>query len=54
MTPKNAPLALIALSVFWATPMDGTQWLLYIDADGNAFAAQSGTGTGTVVRRHQP
>jgi hypothetical protein len=28
---------------------EGTQWLLYIDGDGNAFAAQSGTGTGTIV-----
>jgi hypothetical protein len=27
----------------------GEQWLLYIDAEGNAFAAQSGTGTGTIV-----
>jgi hypothetical protein len=27
----------------------GTQWLLYIDAGGNAFAAQTGTASGTIV-----
>ena len=36
------------------TDFQGTQWLLYIDGDGNAFAAQTGTSTGTVVLRHQP
>ena len=28
---------------------EGTQWLLYIDGDGNAFAAQTGTATATIV-----
>jgi len=28
---------------------EGTQWLLYTDADGNAFAAQNGTSTGTIT-----
>ena len=28
---------------------EGTQWLLYIDGEGNAFAAQDGTSTGTIV-----
>ncbi len=27
----------------------GTQWLLYVDADGNGFAAQKGTVTGTII-----
>lgn len=31
------------------TQFQGTQWLLYIDADGNAFAAQNGTSTGTII-----
>lgn len=34
------------------TQFQGTQWLLYIDPEGNAFAAQSGTITGTIVLRH--
>ena len=28
---------------------EGTQWPLYVDADGNGFAAQTGTVTGTIV-----
>lgn len=28
---------------------EGTQWLLYIDGGGNAFAAQAGTATGTII-----
>jgi len=27
----------------------GTQWVLYFDADGNVFAAQSGKITGTII-----
>jgi len=27
----------------------GTQWVLYVDADGNGFAAQEGTVTGTII-----
>ena len=29
----------------------GTQWTLYLDADGNAFAAQEATATGTIILR---
>ena len=35
------------------TQFQGTQWLLYIDADGNAFAAQNGSATGTIILRDQ-
>ena len=30
---------------------EGTQWPLYVDADGNGFAAQTGTVTGTITLR---
>jgi hypothetical protein len=30
------------------TQFEGTQWPLYVDADGNGFAAQEETSTGTV------
>jgi hypothetical protein len=33
---------------------EGTQWLLYIDGGGNAFAAQTGTATGTIVIPERP
>lgn len=33
------------------TKFQGTQWLLYVDGDGNAFAAQEGSGTGTIILR---
>ena len=33
---------------------EGTQWLLYIDAGGNAFAAQTGTSTGTITLADPP
>ena len=33
---------------------EGTQWLLYIDAGGNAFAAQTGTATGTIILADPP
>jgi hypothetical protein len=33
---------------------EGTQWLLYIDAGGNAFAAQAGTASGTIVIPDRP
>jgi len=29
----------------------GTQWPLYVDADGNGFAAQEETSTGTIILR---
>jgi hypothetical protein len=35
------------------TRFQGTQWLLYIDAAGNAFAAQNGTATGTIILRQK-
>jgi hypothetical protein len=28
---------------------EGTQWLLYVDGDGNGFGAQNGTMTGTII-----
>lgn len=31
------------------TQFQGTQWLLYVDANGDGFAAQNGTITGTIV-----
>ncbi len=31
------------------TQFEGTQWPLYVDADGNGFAAQTGTSTGTII-----
>ena len=33
------------------TQFEGTQWPLYVDADGNGFAAQTGTLTGTIILR---
>jgi hypothetical protein len=35
------------------TEFRGTQWPLYVDADGNGFAAQEGTVTGTIVVRDE-
>jgi hypothetical protein len=31
----------------------GTQWVLYVDADGNGFAAQEETSTGTITLHEQ-
>jgi len=31
------------------TKFEGTQWPLYVDADGNGFAAQVVTVTGTII-----
>ena len=35
------------------TKFQGSQWLLYIDAEGNAFAAQNGTVNGTITLRRE-
>jgi hypothetical protein len=34
------------------TQFEGMQWPLYVDADGNGFAAQTGTITGTITLRN--
>jgi hypothetical protein len=36
------------------TEFEATQWVLYVDEDGNGFAAQSVTSTGTIILDSEP